>query len=295
MPYILREFKAVAGKKIEDFLQEYVKTEDIDILLDLLNRGKITDEQGRRIQKNETVKSKYIFIVIFEPETRGLKPIFEDEHLAIFDKPSGLVVHPVNVEDMTYTLFDEVRYQYGRNASLVHRIDKETSGLVLVSKNKFVEAMLKEMFEKKEYKKTYLALVNGEIKREITIDAPIGHSKKSKINLKMSVIEDGKSSQTYIKPLSYDKEKNQTLVEAIPLTGRQHQIRVHLDYIGHSIVGDPVYGLDEDIVDIILRNKISLEERIKHTKSPRVLLQSHYLEFNFMDKEYKFKSLQELK
>lgn len=295
MPYVLREFKAVSGLKIEDFLEKYVKVEDLGILLDLLQRGKITDEHSRRIQKNETLKSKYIFIVIFEPETKGLKPIFEDEHLAIFDKPSGLIVHPVNVEDTNYSLFDEVRYQYGKNASLVHRIDKETSGLVLVSKNKFVEAILKEMFEKKEYKKTYLALVNGEIKREITIDAPIGHPKKSRIHLKMGVIEDGKSSQTIITPLSYDAKNNQTLVEAIPLTGRQHQIRVHLDYIGHSIVGDPIYGVAEEIADKILNHVVTLEKRVEYTKSTRVLLQSHYLEFNFMDKEYKFKSLQELK
>ena len=104
----------------------------------------------------------------------------------------------------------------------------------------------------------------------------------------------GKESITIIKPISYDKEKNQTLVSAIPLTGRQHQIRVHLNFIGHKIVGDPLYGVDESFADDFLKNKISQEKREEITKAKRLMLQADYLEFEFLDTKYMISSKQNL-
>ncbi len=290
MPYIKKEFTTIRNKKIEDFLNEDINL-DINLTLELLKKGKITDEKNRRIQQNEKLKCKSIFITTFEASTKSLKPIFENFFFAIFDKPSGLLVHPTSTNDYSYTLLDEIRYLYGENASLVHRIDKETSGLVLVSKNKFSEAVLKPMFETKQYTKKYLAIVNKELKKDIKIDKPISNS-NSKIKLKMTTSKDGKESITFVKPIRYDKEKDQTLIQAIPLTGRQHQIRVHLDSIGHSIIGDPVYGIDENISNDILNKNLSLEQRIKYTKNSRLLLQANYLEFEFLDIKYKFSSNQ---
>jgi len=102
----------------------------------------------------------------------------------------------------------------------------------------------------------------------------------------------GKESSTLIRPLAYNKAKNQTLVEAIPYTGRQHQIRVHLDSIGHRIVGDPIYGLDENFVDDFLNDKIENSERVKVTGASRLMLHAYYLEFNFLDTTYVFCSKQ---
>ncbi|GGD49956.1 RNA pseudouridine synthase [Malaciobacter pacificus] len=232
---------------------------------------------------------KLSYITIFEAKTNNLKPIFENFFFAIFDKPSGILVHPSSTKDYSYTLLDEIRYLYGNNASLVHRIDKETSGLVLVSKNKFSEAVLKQMFENKEYKKIYKAVVKGKIEKKIDIHKPISNS-DSQIKIKMATDEKGKESRTIITPIKYNKEKNQTLIEAIPLTGRQHQIRVHLDSIGHNIIGDPIYGIDENIANDILNKKISKEERTLYTKSSRLLLQAQYLEFEFLDTIYRFSS-----
>lgn len=99
----------------------------------------------------------------------------------------------------------------------------------------------------------------------------------------MQTSEDGKSSKTCIRPLAYDKTKNQTLVEAIPYTGRQHQIRVHLDAISHRIVGDPIYGLDEIFVDNFLNDKVEKSERSKITGSSRLMLHAYYLEFTFLN------------
>ncbi len=291
MPYIKKEFETIKGKKIEDFLLEDISI-DSKLTLNLLEKGKITDENNKRLQKNQIIKSQFIYIVIFEPITKGLKPIFDSFHFAIFDKPSGIMVHPSSHQLDIYTLLDEIKYQLGEKASLVHRIDAETSGLVLVSKNAFSDMVLKNMFEEKQYIKKYHAFVEGQIEKSIEIDTPITND-TGLIKLKMKTDLNGKESKTLIKPISYNKEKNQTLVEAIPLTGRQHQIRVHLNSIGHKIVGDPIYGIEEKIADLFLKNKLSEDERLEYTKANRLLLQANYLEFEFLDVIYKFSSRQE--
>ena len=291
MPYIKKEFKTIKGKKIEDFLLEDISI-DSKLTLNLLEKGKITDENNKRLQKNQIIKSNFIYIVIFEPITKGLKPIFDSFHFAIFDKPSGIMVHPSSHQLDIYTLLDEIKFYFGQKGSLVHRIDAETSGLVLVSKNAFSDMILKNMFEEKKYIKKYHAIVEGNIEKNLEIDTPITND-TGLIKLKMKTDLNGKESKTLIKPISYNKEKNQTLVEAIPLTGRQHQIRVHLNSISHRIIGDPIYGIDEKITDLFLKNKLSEDERLKYTKANRLLLQANYLEFEFLDVIYKFSSLQE--
>jgi 23S rRNA pseudouridine1911/1915/1917 synthase len=291
LPYIKKEFKTIKGKKIEDFLLEDISI-DSKLTLNLLEKGKITDENNKRLQKNQIIKSNFIYIVIFEPITKGLKPIFDSFHFAIFDKPSGLMVHPSSHQLDIYTLLDEIKFYFGQKGSLVHRIDAETSGLVLVSKNAFSDMILKNMFEEKKYIKKYHAIVEGNIEKNLEIDTPITND-TGLIKLKMKTDLNGKESKTLIKPISYNKEKNQTLVEAIPLTGRQHQIRVHLNSISHRIIGDPIYGIDEKITDLFLKNKLSEDERLKYTKANRLLLQANYLEFEFLDVIYKFSSLQE--
>ena len=291
MPYIKKEFKTIKGKKIEEFLTQDIPI-DSKLLLTLLEKGKITDENNSRLQKNQTIKSNFIYIIIFEAQTKGLKPIFDSFHFAIFDKPSGLMVHPSSHQLDIYTLLDEIKFYFGQKGSLVHRIDAETSGLVLVSKNAFSDMILKNMFEEKKYIKKYHAIVEGNIEKNLEIDTPITND-TGLIKLKMKTDLNGKESKTLIKPISYNKEKNQTLVEAIPLTGRQHQIRVHLNSISHRIIGDPIYGIDEKITDLFLKNKLSEDERLKYTKANRLLLQANYLEFEFLDVIYKFSSLQE--
>ena len=292
MPYIKKEFKTIKGKKIEEFLTQDIPI-DSKLLLTLLEKGKITDENNSRLQKNQTIKSNFIYIIIFEAQTKGLKPIFDSFHFAIFDKPSGIMVHPSSHQLNIYTLLDEIKYLFGDKGSLVHRIDTETSGLVLVAKNAFSDMILKNMFEEKLYTKKYKALVENEIKEELIINSPITND-TGLIKLKMKTDLKGKESTTIIKPISYDKEKNQTLVSAIPLTGRQHQIRVHLNFIGHKIVGDPLYGVDESFADDFLKNKISQEKREEITKAKRLMLQADYLEFKFLDTKYMIFSKQNL-
>jgi 23S rRNA pseudouridine1911/1915/1917 synthase len=294
LPYILKRYDVIAGEKIEDrkvedFLVDVVKLSET-LAHKLLKNAKIIDHKNKRLQKGKVLKSGYIEVLIFEPISKGLKPLFQTQHFALFDKPSGLLVHPT-VRSTQYTLLDEIRYQFGDDANLVHRIDAETSGLILVSKNSYAQHVLQEMFTKKAFVKKYKALVENELKEDVLIDKKITTS-NGLINLKMVTSENGKASSTLIRPIAYNKAKNQTLVEAIPYTGRQHQIRVHLDALSHRIVGDPIYGLDEDFVDDFLNGEVTHDERIKTTGASRLMLHAYYLEFVFLGTTYVFCSKQ---
>lgn len=179
MPYVLKKYDVIAGEKVETFLVEVVKLSET-LAHKLLKNARIVDHKNRRLQKGAVLKSAYIEVLIFEPITKGLKPLFQTEHFAIFDKPSGLLVHPTT-RSKEYTLLDEVRYQFGDDANLVHRIDAETSGLILVSKNGYANYVLKEMFVKKAFVKKYKALVEKEVKKEIVIEKKIRPSDVSLI------------------------------------------------------------------------------------------------------------------
>ena len=273
MPYVLKKYDVIAGKKVEDFLVDAIKLSET-LAHKLLKHAKIVDHENKRLQKGHVLKSGYIEILIFEPVTKGLKPLFQTEHFALYDKPSGLLVHPT-IHSTEYTLLDEIRYLFGDAANLVHRIDAETSGLVLVAKNAYAQHVLQEMFAKKEFAKKYKALVENKLKEEVLIDEKITTS-EGLIRLKMKTYPEGKASSTRIRPISYHKTRNQTLVEAIPYTGRQHQIRVHLNSFSHRIVGDPIYGLDENFVDDFLNGKIPHNQRINSTASSRLILHAYY-------------------
>ena len=289
MPYVLKKFEVKEKKLIDDFLIQDAKLSS-KLSQSLLAKGKVLNQDNKRLQKNQTVKKGFIKVSVFQAITKGLKPLFQTEHFAIFDKPSGLLVHPTAIND-EYTLLDEIKYHFDDNASLVHRIDKETSGLVLVAKNKYSEMILKEMFEEKKYQKTYKAIVENEVKNSIEINSPITNDTGS-IKLKMKVDEKGKASTTSIEPISFDKEKNQTLVYSYPRTGRQHQIRVHLDSIGHRIVGDPIYGIKEESADRILKKEVTIEQRSLLSGNKRLLLHAYSLEFEYLNIKYKFISKQ---
>ena len=290
MPYIKKEFKSIKDLSIEEFLLHHTNLDE-SLVLNLLKKGKILDENNKRFQQNQLIKCEKIYITIFEPQSKNLKPIFQNRYFAIFDKPSGVLVHPTSSNDFSYTLLDEIKFHLGNDASLIHRIDRETSGLVLVAIDKYSELILKSLFEDKtlnnnsNIKKTYIALVNGHLKEKLTINEPISNS-TGKIKIKMQVSKEGKTSKTIINPIEYYKEKNQTLIQATPITGRQHQIRVHCDYIGHNIVGDPIYGVEEEIANEYLNKTIK--------KDQRLMLQANSLEFCFLGTTYKFKSLLKL-
>jgi len=291
MGFVVKEFE-IKDKKILDFL---VKDLGFSIreAKRAIDRGRVS-LNGKRITEKGARGSGILKCIVFEPNGYGLKPIFETTHFAVFDKPSGVAIHPKKLAN-TKSLLDDVRALYGSEANLVHRLDKETSGLVIASKNKFAESVLKQMFQNKEVNKKYLALVKGHIEKELTIKKSILANKDENIKVKVLIHPEGKESITIIKPVK--KIKENTLVECIPLTGRQHQIRVHLFSIGHPIVGDPLYGVDNSFADRYLNKQVSDEERIKVTGAKRLMLHAYKLEFEFMNSKYiltsEFKDLKE--
>ena len=283
MAYVKKSYFSEEKVKIFKFLMQ---TFDIT-----LNEAQKWIDKGRVFYKGKPVVKKAmsfkgkIEVVVFETVSRDLKPVFETNDFVIYDKPSGVLVHPQN-RHTKYSITHEVKNRYGKYANITHRIDKETSGLLLCSKHKKAEREIKQLFENREIKKSYLALVKGEFKDKILVDEPISrNSDFDDIKLKVFIDkENGKPSQTIFEPIKYDKEKNQTLVKAIPLTGRQHQIRVHLFHLGFPIVGDPLYGVDFKTAEDYLEQKLSEEERVKLTGAKRLMLHAHTLEFKYKNR-----------
>ncbi len=284
MPFILKKYKAIKDKKLSLFLLQDLKI-DHKLAQRIASKGRIFDEEMNAIAPNENIPGEYIHMAVFEGITRGLKPLLEFEDFAIFDKPTHLMVHPIS-KSTPYSLLDEIRFHFGENANLIHRIDAETSGLIIVGKNKKSEIELKEMFQDKKYHKSYLAIVEGHIKEEMRIDKGLDREGLA-IGVRMKVCEEGKESVTVIKPISYNKEKDLTLIEALPLTGRQHQIRVHLYSENHRILGDPIYGVDDVNAEDYLNKTLSDEDRFDVTKSHRLWLHANYLEFTYKNVTYK--------
>ncbi|MEA1956553.1 MAG: RluA family pseudouridine synthase [Campylobacterota bacterium] len=256
----------------------------------LISKGRLLVD-GEPITKASQEIEGEIEFIHFEPMTKGLKPNSIYDEFVVFDKPSGVLIHPQN-RKTPYSLIDELKYQFGKDANIAHRIDQETSGLVLCAKNKESERDLKMMFEQRDMKKKYLALVHGEFKDAMTIEEPLlrKQDESAIVRMVVKVHEDGKASKTEIKPLKYLADKDMTLVECSPHTGRQHQIRVHLFHVKHPIVGDPIYGQTEEDIVRFLDKELDAITRIKNSGASRLLLHASELEFELYDKTYNIKS-----
>lgn len=190
--------------------------------------------------------------------------IYEDNDIIVVNKPKGMVVHPAN-GNPDGTLVNAIMAKCKNSLSgiggeirpgIVHRIDKDTSGLLIIAKNDIAHVNMSEQIKNHEVKKTYIALVRGVIKEnEATIDMPIGRSTSDR--KKMAVNRNGKNAVTHIKVIKrYEKY---TLVEVNIETGRTHQIRVHLSHIGYPIIGDYTYSNG--------KNEFGVEGQCLHAKS----------------------------
>ena len=181
-----------------------------------------------------------------KPEKMSLDIVYEDEYLAVINKKSGMVVHPA-VGNYEHTLVNGLVYHFNSISNtntirpgIVHRLDKDTSGLMVVAKNDEIHDRLSQMIRKKEIERKYLALVWGVVKHDkATIDAPIGRDIDNRQKYIVTSIN-SKDSITHFKVLKRYKEA--TLIECKLETGRTHQIRVHLNYIKHPIVNDEIYS-----------------------------------------------------
>ncbi len=207
--------------------------------------GAPVSEPKRKVRSGETVLLAEVPLPeqqAFAAEAIALDVVFEDEHLLVINKPAGLVVHPA-AGNWSGTLLNALLYRYPGaallpRAGIVHRLDKDTSGLMVVAKTLEAQTDLVRQLQARTVKRQYAALAKGGIAGGGTVNAPIGRHPSQRI--KMAVVPGGKPAVTHYRVV--EQLPGATLVECSLETGRTHQIRVHLAHIGHPLVGDPVYG-----------------------------------------------------
>ena len=220
---------------------------------------------GNVVEFDDLIIEKELQIL---PENIPLQIIWEDENMAVINKPSGMITHPTNIET-SGSLVNALMYKYGENLSningnmrrgIVHRLDRNTSGLIMIAKNNKTHEFLVNEMKEKRFNKKYIAIVKGIIDQdEFTINTPIGRHLTQPHKMAVNG-KDAKDSLTLVRVIERFKEAS--LIELTLITGRTHQIRVHLSSIGHPVYNDTLYGFG--------KTKIKTEEQV---------LQSYKLEF----------------
>lgn len=283
-------------ERIDKFLSNVIENKSRSYFQGLIEEDKVT-------VNDKVIKSNYklrvgdeIKVILPEPvqldvkaENLDLDIIYEDTDVVIINKERGIVVHPAP-GNYTGTLVNGLLYHCddlsGINGvirpGIVHRIDKDTSGILVIAKNDEAHNSLALQFKNHSIKREYYALVEGKFSKLVgTVDKPLGRHKKERI--KRAIVEDGKRAVTHYEVLEqYDK--GVSLVKCTLETGRTHQIRVHMASIGHPLVGDTLYGSK--------KQKINLEGQALHAKTLGFIhpTTKKYMEFDSELPEY-FKSL----
>ncbi len=260
-----------AGKRLDAFLSQRIENWSRSRLQKLIDDGDVSVNENRakasyKLRAHDSVEIELAELPVktFEPENIALEIIYEDDALAVINKPAGMVVHP-GAGVLNGTLANAIAHhfklqtadsKYENRVGIVHRLDKDTSGLIVVAKTEEIHEQLSEQFREREVFKSYVALVHGEMEgKDGTIDQPIAREKHNRT--KMAIRKHGRSALSLWKVRK--RFEKFTLLNVEIKTGRTHQIRVHLMSINHPVVGDETYngGRDKTVKDLTARQAIA--------------------------------------
>lgn len=262
------------NKRLDSFLSEITPGVSRSKIQSLIKNGgvKLNDEAKKpsyQLKENDKIEFELPQDeeIKIEPQNIPLEIVYEDENILVVNKPSGMLTHPTTIEREN-TLVNALLFKYGENLSningefrrgILHRLDRNTSGLLMIAKNNKAHEFLANQIKEHTITKKYRAVVKGVVEKdEFEIDSPIGRNPNQPH--KMAVREDGKPSKTIVKIL--ERFKDATYLELTLVTGRTHQIRVHMKSINHPVYNDTLYGAGQ--------GKVKTEEQV---------LQSYYLRF----------------
>lgn len=215
--------------------------------------------------------------------------IHEDADLLVINKPADLVCHPTKGDEYS-SLIGRARIYLQTSPHLIHRLDRETSGLVLIAKNSLAARELGKIWETRVVRKEYLAIVHGHVAADQgTIDAPLGRDETSPVAVKDCVRPDGSPAQTefFVEKRFSRSCSPFSLLRLHPLTGRKHQIRIHLAHLGHPIVGDKIYGGDPDLYLALVERRLTDEQR-KRLILPQHALHACRIQFEWHERNWDF-------
>lgn len=275
--YVVREKEK--NTRIDKLLATLIPSKSRSSWQKLIKQGNVTIEDSRVKPSYKVTPGERIDIEVPErfdsrelvPQRLPLEVVYEDSSLIGVNKPDSLVVHP-GPGHQDGTLANGLIYRYPdlpqlpdpTRPGIVHRLDKNTSGILIIARTDHAFRDLKGQFKDREVEKEYFALVAGQFEENHgLIDAPVGRSSKDKT--KMTVKLGGKEAQTKFQVIN--RLSDSTLLKVKPLTGRTHQIRVHMDYIGHRILGDSYYG-GPSYKRLMLHSK---RLKLKHPESKKII------------------------
>lgn len=272
--HLLKVSAEDSGRRLDSFIAEFSKHNSLGLSREAIKKmiveGKINlvNPLSLALKPHYKVKTDEEFRIIVSDkaptqllaENILLKVVYEDKDLAVIDKQPGLVVHPAP-GNKEHTLVNALMHRFKKlsdinpeRPGIVHRLDKETSGLLVIAKNNAAHLALAEQFAEHSIKRKYIALVSGKVEfDENVIELPIGRHPHKRKSMAVGFSENTKYAKTFYRTLK--RTDVYSLVELEPFTGRTHQLRVHLDFIGHPILGDTKYGKNNKFSRLCLHAK----------------------------------------